>query len=373
MLTIITLACFLGASPASGPPSRPAPQTAGRLDARDPGLADAGRSTDTGLLDAGLLDAGLLDAGLLDARLLDARLDAGLLDAGQRDGGLTDAGRSLDAGLLDAGQRDGGLTDAGRPLDAGQRDGGVAEASRPLGGEAAFLLFPGALSAADGTVLPPATELSGAGASMLKYAAQQQTNRARELASGQRSLSAVTAGLDRFFQTSGGEDPRVQRDELARLAGSTLEQGRMAYQAAADHERRRLSWVVKAIGDAATNGEDNPLPDVDVVLVTARLATVRDGKVRAAIDARINGYRGLLLGIVAWVDGDTFRSLEQLKLGVAGAPDLPLAHLYLGYLHYILENVKDAMAEWRKAQDLDPANGTIKKLIADHIHELKLK
>lgn len=246
----------------------------------------------------------------------------------------------------------------------GRPDGGKA------GGEAGFLFFPDPPNAADGTLLPPAG-YEGPGAALVKYAAQQQTERERELAAGQRSLAAVHAALAHFFKTSGGENPRVQRDELARLVETTLEQGRLAYLSAADHERRRLSWVVKAVGEADANEEPSPLPGVDLALVSARQAAVRDGRVRAAIDARIKGYKGLMLGIVAWVDGDTFLSLEHLKSGVAGIPDHPLAHLYLGYVQYILEDVNSALAAWRRALELDPANDTIKKLIADHMHERK--
>lgn len=342
MIILITTAWVLCATMT---PPDPAPLSTDR--------EDAGRLADAEQLDAGLLDAGQVpDAGKAtpgDAALTPA-------DAGQGGG---------------AGKQDAGTADAGRLAEASPRDGGVA-VSRVPGGEAAFLFFPEPPSAVDGTVLP-SSDASGPRASMIKYAGQQEASRARELASAQRSLAAVTAALDTFFKTSGGEDPRVQRDELARLAGAVLEQGRMAYLAAADHERRRLAWVVKVVRDAEANEEENPLPGVDLGLLTARQTAVRDGRVRTAIDARIRGYRGLLMGIVAWVDGDTFLSLNQLKLAVEGVPDLPLAHLYLGYLHYILENLKPALAEWGKALELDPTNETIKKLIADHLHELKQK
>lgn len=411
---LLCLVLALGAAPARAAPDAgkaAATPEAGKAAA----TTDAGKAAvnpDVGKLaptpDGGLalapIDAGAVAASAEGPEPADEEVPPSLL-ARLADGGATIGNKAVDAavavarpGTPDAGAspspvatasaampgaRDGGVVASGPAGKApaggvAARDAGaIASASLSpdggrvrVGGEAAFLFAPEPKSLTDGTIYPPPTD-DQPKAAYIKYAAQQLEQGLVELKRGQQSLAAVDGALQKFFKTSGGENPKQQRDDLARMAATTLEQGRLAYLAAADHERRRLTWLIKAVREAEDNAEANPLPGLDVLLVAARQAALRDGKVRAAIEARFKGYKGLMMGIVAWVDGDTFLSLEQLKQGVAGIPDQPLAHLYLGYVQYILENVNEALAEWRKALDLDPTNEVIKRLIADHLHERK--
>lgn len=286
-----------------------------------------------------------------------AKPPAGKPPAGTAKPNAGDAGVPLDA--------DGGVLDGGA-LDGGALDGGVA-GPKP-GGEAGFLFVPDPPNEADATVLPP-PDYEGPGASLVKYAAQQQEQRDEKLAKGKAALDLVWAAVLKFFKTSGGDDPRVQRNELKKLAEGPLEESRKAYLAAAEHEKKRLTWVSKIVRDAAEAEEPSPLPNVDLTLVERRLEALREGRVQAAIELRFSGYKGLTMGIVAWVDGETKLALERLKTATRGTPDLALTHLYLGYVYYILEQVNDALACWRKAMALEPDNQVIRNVYKDHEHE----
>ncbi len=205
---------------------------------------------------------------------------------------------------------------------------------------------------------------SGPGGAQLKMSWDLLERRNEQVAIGDMMTQSLMQVVRRFYETSGGNDPGAVRERLQSFSGTPLDEAKAAYVAAVELEGKRLFYVEKAIAAAAEASES--LPGVSADLVERRYAALKDGRIAAAVNRRIGGYRSLALGLVAYIDGDALVALEKMKLAGEELPDEPIVHAYLGSLYYLFQQSDRATAAWKRSLELDPTNETVKAALRDY-------
>jgi hypothetical protein len=182
---------------------------------------------------------------------------------------------------------------------------------------------------------------------------------------------ADTAGRDllavvtRFYKSPQERPVREVRDDLLKM-GRALEPVREALRGAIDQEQKRVQWLQKGIQAAG-----GPVGGLDPELLKRRATAIASGKANEAIEARVRGHQALISGLVAYIDGDPLTALEKMKGATRDAPDIALAHAYLGSLYYLFNQPALALTEWRRTLELDPTDQSVRQALQLHAGEVR--
>jgi hypothetical protein len=178
---------------------------------------------------------------------------------------------------------------------------------------------------------------------------------------GRELLAVVT----RFYKSPQERPVREVRDDLLKM-GRALEPVREALRGAIDQEQKRVQWLQKGIQAAG-----GPVGGLDPELLKRRAAAIASGKANEAIEARVRGHQALISGLVAYIDGDPLTALEKMKGATRDAPDIALAHAYLGSLYYLFNQPALALTEWRRTLELDPTDQSVRQALQLHAGEVR--
>ncbi len=201
----------------------------------------------------------------------------------------------------------------------------------------------------------------GPGGSLVRTSWDALDKRFDQVAVATPVIAALNETIQGFYE-SGGARPGKLKAELQR-SSADLDRALAAYQSALVFEERRLQLVKKATTIAAQARE--PIPGIDVDLIDRRLAALQDGRLPAAVERRIRGYRALAAGLVAFVDGESLTALEKMKLAADGLPDMAVAQAYLGSLYYLFQQTDSAVNAWKRALALDPTNDAVRAALKE--------
>lgn len=204
----------------------------------------------------------------------------------------------------------------------------------------------------------------GPGAAQLRLSWDALERRNEQLAEGDMMARSLVGSVRMYYETEGGLDGEGMRAKLASMVGPPMDEARAAYLEAVTWEERRLFFVEKAVVEAQQQGAD--VPGVDPALVRRRLAAIRAGTVRKALAAQLDGYRDLALGLVAYLDGDSFGALQRVRAAAAALPDFAVAHAFLGSLYFLFDQKDAAVAAWRRSNELDPSNAAVRQALMEY-------
>jgi Flp pilus assembly protein TadD len=154
------------------------------------------------------------------------------------------------------------------------------------------------------------------------------------------------------------------RAKLQALTGAPMEEARTAYLDAVTWEERRIFFVERAITMA--EGEHTAIPGIDTALVLKRARAIRAGAVKKALLAQIDGYRDLALGLVAYLDGDNFTALQNVRNAASALPDFAVAHAFLGSMYFLFDQKDAAVKAWRRSYELDPTNEAVRTALQEY-------
>ncbi|HEY6101359.1 MAG TPA: hypothetical protein VIW03_18115 [Anaeromyxobacter sp.] len=224
-----------------------------------------------------------------------------------------------------------------------------------------FLSFTNSTASRDGGVKLP---WDGPGGAQLKLSWDALDKRNEQLAMGDMMARSLVEAVRMYFDTDGGLDPESMRQKLQALTGSPMEEARTAYLDAVTWEERRLFFVERAVSQAET--EKSSIPGIDATLVARRAKAIRNGAVKKALLAQIDGYRDLALGLVAYLDGDNFKALERVRSAAAALPDFAVAHAFLGSMYFLFDQKEAAVRAWRRSYDLDPTNEAVRAALQEY-------
>jgi hypothetical protein len=230
-----------------------------------------------------------------------------------------------------------------------------------------FLSLSHSTASRDGAVKLP---WDGPGAGPLRLSWDALDKRNEQLQTGDMMARSLVQVVRNFFETEGGVDPDAMRARLVNMIGSPTEEARTAYLDAISWEERRLFFVQRAVAQADTEG-GVVIPGIDPALVTRRLAAIRAGAVKKALLSQVDGYRDLAVGLIAYVDGDTFGALQRVRSAAGAVPDLAIAHAFLGSLYFLFDQKDAAVVAWRRANELDPTNEAVKQALLDYGRKAK--
>ena len=188
-----------------------------------------------------------------------------------------------------------------------------------------FLSLTQSTAARDGGVKLP---WDGPGGAQLKLSWDALDRRNESLMVGDMMARSLMDLVRTFYDTEGGLNPETMKVQLKKLVGGPMEEARSSYLEAVTWEERRLFFVERAAADAEAQG--SPIPGVDHVLVVRRLEAIRNGAVKKALAAKLDGYRDLAIGLVNYLDGDNFGALERVRNAAQALPDIAVAHAFLG-------------------------------------------
>jgi tetratricopeptide (TPR) repeat protein len=234
---------------------------------------------------------------------------------------------------------------------------GEALADRDVMG---FLSLSNSTASRDGGVKLP---WEGPGGMQLKLSWDALDKRNEAIAMGDMMARAVVEAVRSYFESEGGLDREAMRAKLVALTGAPMDEARTAYMDAVTWEERRLFFVERAIVQAKQ--DEASLPGVDVELVARRTAAIRNGAVKKALMAQVDGYRDLALGIVSYLDGDNFKALELVRSSTTALPDFAVAHAFLGSMYFLFDQKDAAVTAWRRSFELDPTNESVKAALAE--------
>jgi tetratricopeptide (TPR) repeat protein len=224
----------------------------------------------------------------------------------------------------------------------------------------AFAFSPARTAAQDGSVK---LDWPGAGGSQLRISWDALETRNQEVENASMMAAAVMQAVSRFYET-GGANPAAVREKLVAMAGAPLDEARASWLAAVEREGKRLFFVERALSTALR--EERPITGISADLVRRRMEAIRTGRAAAAVQERVEGYRSLALGLVAYVDGDTFEALDRLKRAARALPDVAVVHAFLGSLHYLFQQPDAATVAWKRALLLDPSNETVRSALREY-------
>jgi len=224
-----------------------------------------------------------------------------------------------------------------------------------------FLSLGQSTAARDGAVKLP---WDGPGGPQLKLSWDALERRNEQLGLGDMMARSLVEAVRTFYDTDGGLDPESMKAKLKKLVGAPMDEARTAYLDAITWEERRLFFVERAV--AMAEAESSPLPGIDRALITRRSAAIRSGAVKKALGVRIEGYRDLALGLVAYLDGDNFGALQRVRSAAQALPDFAVAHAFLGSIYFLFDQKDPAIAAWRRALELDPTNKAVADALKEH-------
>ncbi len=224
-----------------------------------------------------------------------------------------------------------------------------------------FLSLTQSTAGKDGAVKLP---WEGPGGGQLKLSWDALDKRNEQLSMGDMMARSLVEAVRMFYESDGGLDPSGMRAKLANLVGAPMEEARTAYLDAITWEERRLFFVEKAVQMADKEGV--VIPGVEPGLVARRLAAIRDGTVKKRLAGQIDGYRDLALGLVCYLDGDTFGALQKVRAAANALPDFAVAHAFLGSLLFLFDQKDAAVLAWKRAYELDPTNTAVRDALMEH-------
>jgi len=204
----------------------------------------------------------------------------------------------------------------------------------------------------------------GPGGPQLRLSWDALDKRNESLAMGDMMARSIVEAVRMYYDNDGGLDPEGMRAKLAALTGGPMDEAREAYLEAVVWEERRLFFVERAI--AQSDAEGVLIPGVDPGLVARRARAIRSGAVKKALGAKVDGYRDLALGLVAYLDGDNFRALERVRNAAAALPDFAVAHAFLGSMYFLFDQKEAAVTAWRRSYELDPSNEAVKQALLEY-------
>lgn len=224
-----------------------------------------------------------------------------------------------------------------------------------------FLSLVESTASRDGGVKLP---WEGPGGVQLRLSWDALDKRNEQLATGDMMARSLVETVRMFYENDGGLDPDGMRTKLLALTGAPMDEARDAYLDAVSWEERRLFFVEKAVAEAERAGE--LLPGVDPALVARRAQAIRSGAVKKALAAKVDAYRDLANGLVAYLDGDNFRALERVRKAAGALPEFAVAHAFLGSMYFLFDQKEAAVTAWRRSYELDPTNEAVKQALLEY-------
>jgi tetratricopeptide (TPR) repeat protein len=243
-------------------------------------------------------------------------------------------------------------------------EGPPAEASavQPLDAETmAFLSSNGATNAMDGSIR---LDWQGPGGNQLKLSWDALDKRNEEVQTAEMLRISLVGAVQSFYDSDGTIDAKGMRAKLKGMLQGPIEEARTAYLNAIKPEERRLFFIERAHAEASATNEG--VPGVDGRLVAKRLAALRDGRIAAEIGRQVDGYRSLAVGLLAYLDGDTFAALRNVRESAEGLPEIATVHALLGSLYALYGQTDAALLAWRRSLELDPSNKAVREAILQH-------
>jgi tetratricopeptide (TPR) repeat protein len=205
---------------------------------------------------------------------------------------------------------------------------------------------------------------SGPGGGQLKLSWDALEKRNEEVFNAEMLRVALLGAVKSFYDGDGTIDVAGTRKKLVALMAGPVDEAKASFLAAVKAEERRLFFVERAIAEARAVGEE--LPGVDARLVAKRLAALQSGRVEAKVLAQLEAYRNLGVGLIAYLDGDTFNALKRVRDASEGLPDMALVHALLGSLYALYGQTDAAVTSWKRSLELDPSNGAVREAILQH-------
>ncbi len=224
-----------------------------------------------------------------------------------------------------------------------------------------FLSFTNSTASRDGGVKLP---WDGPGGAQLKLSWDALDKRNEQLAMGDMMARSLVEAVRMYFDTEGGLDPESMRAKLQSLTGAPMEEARAAYLDAVTWEERRIFFVERGIAEAER--QNAAIPGIDATLVARRAKAIRNGAVKKALLAQIDGYRDLALGLVAYLDGDNFKALERVRSASSALPDFAVVHAFLGSMYFLFDQKEAAVRAWRRSYELDPTNAAVRTALQEY-------
>ncbi|HSM92329.1 MAG TPA: tetratricopeptide repeat protein [Anaeromyxobacteraceae bacterium] len=252
---------------------------------------------------------------------------------------------------------------AAQPAAAPAADPAAEEtALQPLDAETmAFLASGGATNSVDGSVR---LDWPGPGGNQLKLSWDSLDKRNEEVQTAEMLRISLVGAVQSFYDGDGTIDTNGMRAKLKALLTGPVDEARTAYLNAVKLEERRLFFVERGMAEAAAAKEE--LPGVDGRLVSKRLTAIRDGRIAAEVQNRVNGYRSLAVGLLAYLDGDTFGALNNVREASGGLKDVAVVHALLGSLYALYGQTDAAVTSWKRSLELDPSNRAVREAILQH-------
>ncbi|MGB8933122.1 MAG: tetratricopeptide repeat protein [Anaeromyxobacteraceae bacterium] len=225
----------------------------------------------------------------------------------------------------------------------------------------AFLSSGGATNSRDGSVR---LDWPGPGGNQLKLSWDSLDKRNEEVQTAEMLRISLVGAVQSFYDGDGTIDVAGMRAKLKALLVGPVDEARTSYMSAIKLEERRLFFVERGVAEAAAAKEE--LPGVDGRLISKRLTAIRDGRIAMEVQNRVNGYRSLAVGLLAYLDGDTFGALNNVREASGGLKDVAVVHALLGSLYALYGQTDAAVVAWKKSLELDPTNKAVREAILQH-------
>lgn len=229
-----------------------------------------------------------------------------------------------------------------------------------------FLSSGGSTSQMDGSIK---LDWPGPGGAQLKLSWDSLDKRNEEVFTAEMLRVSLVSAVQAFYDGDGTIDVSGMRKKLTALLQGPVDEARTAYLNAVKLEERRLFFVDRAMAEARAAGEE--LPGVDGRLVTKRLAALRDGRIKAEVQRRVGAYRSMTVGLLAYLDGDTFGALKNVREAAEALGDMATVHALLGSLYALYGQEDAAVTSWKRSLELDPSNKAVREAILQHSAQRK--
>jgi tetratricopeptide (TPR) repeat protein len=224
-----------------------------------------------------------------------------------------------------------------------------------------FLDSSGTTNSLDGSIK---LDWTGPGGDQLKLSWDALDKRNEEVFNAEVLRVSLVGAVQSFYDGDGAIDAEGMKKKLSALLQGPVEEARTAYVAAVKQEERRLFFIERAVAEAARTREQ--LPGVDGRLVAKRMAALKDGRIEKEMLRRVDGYKNLGGGLLAYLDGDTFSALKQVKEAAEALPHLAVVHALLGSMYALYGQTDAAVTAWKRSLELDPNNKAVREAILQH-------
>ncbi len=208
-----------------------------------------------------------------------------------------------------------------------------------------------------------ASSWEGPGKVQIKFSFTYRDRRDAALELVELRLAGLTHLIDTASTAKPGVERRLSVTNLEAFAVDPIVEIETNLLVAVKWEGKRLRMLHRATQNAKKKAQT--IPDLPLLRLEDALVLVKAGTQGERAKLQAQGYRNVALGYAKFLEDDLVNAMKKMEEATKALPGVALPHMLMGSFYFLARGQGPALAEWRKALEIDPTNKELEKIIAE--------